>query len=94
MTRTFRDKEGPPRRITGDPPSGGGGFHHVSQIYLSIFKNFGHTPWHMGPRFPDQGSKPGPPAKEGGVLTTGLLNKAPNFLNAIKKMMTKKVIAT
>ena len=36
------------------------GSHHVSQIYLFIFNIFGHTPWHVGPQFPDQGSNLGP----------------------------------
>ena len=50
-----------------------------------------HGIWDLGSLTRDQTWGP---AKEGGVLTTGLLNKAPNFLNVIKKMMTKKVIAT
>ena len=32
----------------------------MSQIYLFIFNIFGHTPWHVGPQFPDQGSNLGP----------------------------------
>ena len=45
-------------------------------IYLFIYL-FGHTTWHAGSQFPDQGSNPRPLQWKRGVLTTGLPGKSP-----------------
>jgi len=44
-----------------------GRHRRLGKCHIFFFSIVGHTPWHVEP-----GSKPTPPAQEGGVLTMGL----------------------
>ena len=44
--------------------------------YCAFLWLFGHTPWHVGSLYPNQGSNPDPLHWEHWVLTTGLLQKS------------------
>ena len=47
----------------------------ISLSFLFVFF-FGHTPWHVGSLYPNQGLNPGPLRWKHQVLTTGLLGKS------------------